>query len=169
MKRAMTGGKRLNHEPPVVTAKLGWRYHHIGIPHTQPRARERHVAHLGFTSPASRPVPSGSSGSGLSREILIAPTQPSVGVRVAFILDDGAPVELLEFYTAKPVRPKTGHAADRRATPDDDARAEEGRRRRSAKREPDEKARNTSEQIAARTRYRQIGRSCACDSVAHDS
>jgi len=31
------------------------------------------------------------------REILIAPTEPSAGVRVAFILDDGAPVELLEF------------------------------------------------------------------------
>jgi len=34
------------------------------------------------------------------REILIAPTEPSVGVRVAFILDDGAPVELLQFDTA---------------------------------------------------------------------
>ena len=49
------------------------------------------------------------------REILIAPTEPSVGVRVAFILDDGAPVELLQFYTAKPVRPKARHAAEQRA------------------------------------------------------
>jgi hypothetical protein len=40
------------------------------------------------------------------REILIAPTEPSEGVRVAFILDDGAPVELLQFYAAKPVRAK---------------------------------------------------------------
>ena len=39
------------------------------------------------------------------REILIAPTEPSVGVRVAFILDDGAPVELLQFDTARAVRP----------------------------------------------------------------
>lgn len=31
------------------------------------------------------------------REILIEPNSPSPGVRVAFILDDGAPVELLEF------------------------------------------------------------------------
>ena len=23
--------KRLNHEPPAVTATRGWRYHHIGI------------------------------------------------------------------------------------------------------------------------------------------
>src|SRR5881296_2444865 len=55
------------------------------------------------------------------REILIAPTEPSVGVRVAFILDDGAPVELLQFYTAKAVRPKTRHAAEQRAAPDDGA------------------------------------------------
>jgi hypothetical protein len=38
------------------------------------------------------------------REILIAPTEPSVGVRVAFILDDGAPVELLQFDTARSVK-----------------------------------------------------------------
>jgi hypothetical protein len=31
------------------------------------------------------------------RQVLIAPNAPSPGVRVAFILDDGAPVELLEF------------------------------------------------------------------------
>jgi hypothetical protein len=49
------------------------------------------------------------------REILIAPTEPSVGVRVAFILDDGVPVELLQFYTAKAVRPKTRHAVQQRA------------------------------------------------------
>jgi len=64
------------------------------------------------------------------REILIAPTEPSVGVRVAFILDDGAPVELLQFYTAKAVRPKTRRAAEQRAAPDDSARAKEMRRRR---------------------------------------
>jgi len=31
------------------------------------------------------------------KQILIAPNSPSPGVRVAFILDDGAPIELLEF------------------------------------------------------------------------
>ena len=31
------------------------------------------------------------------RQILIEPNSPSRGVRVAFILDDGAPIELLEF------------------------------------------------------------------------
>jgi len=31
------------------------------------------------------------------REVLIAPNSPSAGVRVAFIVDNGAPVEFLEF------------------------------------------------------------------------
>jgi hypothetical protein len=62
------------------------------------------------------------------REILIALTEPSAGVRVAFILDDGAPVELLQFCTAKAVRPKTRQAAEPRAAPDDGARAKEMRR-----------------------------------------
>ena len=64
------------------------------------------------------------------REILIAPTEPSIGVRVAFILDDGAPVELLQFCTAKALRSKTRHAADQRAAPDEPARAKGIRRRR---------------------------------------
>jgi hypothetical protein len=32
----------------------------------------------------------------VGKEILIPPNSPSLGVRVAFILDDGAPIELLE-------------------------------------------------------------------------
>jgi hypothetical protein len=32
--------------------------------------------------------------------VLIAPNSPSPGVRVAFIVHDGAPVELLEFNAA---------------------------------------------------------------------
>jgi hypothetical protein len=111
-----------------VTAKLGWRYHHIGIPHTQPRAQELHVAHLGVyltgfeTSPYGiewirfephcdvpeivRRVPHVAFAVDdldealKGREILIAPTEPSAGVRVAFILDDGAPIELLQFTNA---------------------------------------------------------------------
>ena len=35
------------------------------------------------------------------KQILIAPNSPSRGVRVAFILDDGAPIELLEFEGQK--------------------------------------------------------------------
>jgi hypothetical protein len=31
------------------------------------------------------------------RQLLIAPNRPSPGVRVAFIVDDGAPIEFLQF------------------------------------------------------------------------
>ncbi len=117
MTRDVTGKMRLNHEPPAVTAKLGWRYHHIGIPHTQPRAQ------IAFAVDDLDEALKG-------REILIAPTEPSAGVRVAFILDDGAPIELLQFYRTKAVRPKTRHAAEQGAAPDDGARAKGKRRRR---------------------------------------
>src|SRR6185369_7952573 len=118
MKRTVTSRKRLNHEPPAVTSKLGWRYHHIGIPHTQPRAREHHVAHLGVyvcgfeTSPYGiewirfephcdvpeivRIVPhiafavDDLDEALKGREILIAPTEPSAGVRVGGPLNDSA-------------------------------------------------------------------------------
>jgi hypothetical protein len=157
MKRGAPGKNRLNDEPPAVTAKLGWRYHHIGIPHTQPRAQEHHVAHLGVhvtgfeTSPYGiewirfephcdvpeivRTVPHVAFAVDdldealKGREILIPPNAPSAGVRVAFILDDGAPVELLQFYPARAVRPKTKHAGKPRAAPHDGARAKGGRRR----------------------------------------
>ena len=124
----MTIEKRLSHEPPAVIARLGWRYHHLGIPYTEPRAGEHQVAHLGVhvsgfeTSPYGiewiryephckvpeivRRVPHVAFAVDdldqalRGREILIAPNEPSAGVRVAFILDDGAPVELLEFSAA---------------------------------------------------------------------
>ena len=119
---------RLNHEPPAAIARFGWRYHHIGIPCTEPRARELHVARLGVhvsgfeTSPFGiewmryephcdvpaivRTVPhiafvvDDLDEALKGREILIAPNEPSPGVRVAFILDDGAPIELLQFDAA---------------------------------------------------------------------
>src|SRR2546423_3752349 len=129
MKRTVTSGKRLNHEPPAVTAKLGWRYHHIGIPYTEPRAQEHHVAHLGVhvcgfeTSPFGiewiryephcqvpeivRTVPhiafavDDLNEALKGREILIAPNEPSAGGWGGVILDDGAPGELLGVFTTK--------------------------------------------------------------------
>ena len=146
MKQDVNSEKRLSHEPPAATAKLGWRYHHLGIPSTQPRPEERHVAHLGVhvsgfeTSPFGiewirfdphcdvpeivRSVPhiafavDDLDEALKGREILIAPNEPSAGVRVAFILDDGAPVELLQFDTDKAIRPQTTHAAQQRSVPD---------------------------------------------------
>jgi len=122
--------ERRRHEPPPVLAKLGWRYHHLGIPHTVPRAGERHLDHLGVhvcgfeTSPFGiewmrfephcqvqdivKTIPHVAFAVDdldealKGRQVLIAPNAPSPGVRVAFILDDGAPVELLEFSDQEP-------------------------------------------------------------------
>lgn len=117
--------KRRAHEPPGAVAALGWRYHHVGIPHTAPRAGERYLGELGVhvcgfeTSPFGvewmrfephcrvpevvRSIPHVAFAVDdldealRGREILIEPTSPSPGVRVAFILDAGAPIELLQF------------------------------------------------------------------------
>ena len=124
---------RLGHEPPAATARFGWRYHHVGIPHTEPKVGEQHVARLGIhvcgfdTSPYGiewirfdphcdvpsivRTVPHVAfavddlDAALEGKEILIAPNEPSPGVRVAFILDDGAPVELLQFAGSGPAIP----------------------------------------------------------------
>jgi hypothetical protein len=115
---------RQNHEDPPAIARLGWRYHHLGIPHSSPRPDERHLQELGVhvcgfeTSafgiewmrfdPQCRVPEIVKTVPHLAfavddldmalegRQILIPPNSPSPGVRVAFILDDGAPIELLE-------------------------------------------------------------------------
>jgi len=136
--------KRRPDEQPAAVAKLGWRYHHLGIPHAVPRSDEQHLDDLGVhvcgfeTSPygiewirfeAHCEVPEivktvphvafavDDLDEALNgKDILIAPNAPSAGVRVAFILDNGAPVELLQFDHDQ--RPKTNHAAEQRAAPD---------------------------------------------------
>jgi len=112
-------------EPPAAVAKLGWRYHHLGIPHTDARPDEKYIKHLGVhvcgfeTSPygiewiryeSHCQVPAlvkttphiaftvdNLDEALRGQEVLIAPNAPSDGVRVAFIVHNGAPVELLEF------------------------------------------------------------------------
>jgi len=117
--------KRLDHEPPPAIAKKGWRYHHLGIPTSIPRPGERHLSHLkihvsGFDSspygvewmrfdpdcPISeiiRTVPHiafevddlDAELAGLT--VICEPGVPSDGVRAAMIIDNGAPIELIEF------------------------------------------------------------------------
>ncbi len=101
------------------------RYHHVGVPTTVPRPGERYLEQFrvhvsGFeTSPygfewmryeAGSPVPElvrtvphvafevdDLAAELEGKEILIPPNSPSEGVRVAFIVDNGAPIEFLEF------------------------------------------------------------------------
>ncbi len=117
--------QRKDNDPPAAVARWGWRYHHLGIPYDTPRPDEQHVPHLkihvsGFESSACgiqwmrfdadcalpqlvRTVPHVAfEVDDLDRalegqQLLVAPNSPSPGVRVAMIVDTGAPVELLEF------------------------------------------------------------------------
>ena len=117
--------RRQDHEPPSVIAQRGWRFHHLGIPTTIPKPDEVHLSHLkihvsGFeTSPYGiewirfdpdcvvseliRTVPHiafevDDLDAALAGETLLGEvSSPSEGVRVAMIVDNGAPIELLEF------------------------------------------------------------------------
>ncbi len=101
------------------------RFHHIGIPtdvaHPGERYLAEHKVHIcGYeTSPygiewmrfeTGSPVPElvrriphvafevdDLAATIAGKEILIAPNSPSPGVTVAFIVDDGAPIEFLQF------------------------------------------------------------------------
>jgi len=125
----MEAAIRKDHEPPAVVNR-GWRYHHMGIPTDRPRVGERHLEHLGMYVSGFETSPYGiewmrfEPGSPISelvrtvphiafevddldaeivgKELLGEVSEPSEGVRVAMIVHDGAPVELLEF------RRKTG-------------------------------------------------------------
>jgi hypothetical protein len=121
--------KRQERDPPTVIAEQGWRYHHLGIPTTMPRPGEQYLKHLkihvsGFdTSPygiewmrfeADCPITDvvktiphiAFEVDDLDRELegktLIGPvSSPMEGVRVAMIIDNGAPIELLQFTRHK--------------------------------------------------------------------
>ena len=112
-------------DPPAAIAEHGWRYHHVGIPYTAPRPDEQHLTKLGVHVCGFQTSPYGIEWMRFEPEcavpdivkrvphlafvvddldealkgktLLIPPNAPSGGVRVAFILDDGAPVELMEF------------------------------------------------------------------------
>ena len=117
--------ERRVHEPPPAVARWGWRFHHLGIPTSVPRPGEVHLPQLkihvaGFgTSPFGIEWMRFDPDCQVSELIRTVPhvafevddleaalaaigstagiTSPSAGVRVAMIVDDGAPVELIEF------------------------------------------------------------------------
>ncbi len=116
---------RRDDEPPAVTARLGWRYHHVGIPTELPRPEEKYIPQYkmfvsGFsTNPFGiewmrfepdcplpeliRTVPHvafevddlDAALDGL--EVIFPPGSPSEGVRSAMVVHNGAPVELIAF------------------------------------------------------------------------
>ncbi len=122
---SVSPGRRKDHEYPEAVIRLGWRYHHLGIPTVSPRPNEKHLPEYGMfvsgfetsafgiewmrfeeTSPLPeiiRTVPhiafvvENLEAALNGREILFDISAPSGGVRTAMILESGAPVELMEF------------------------------------------------------------------------
>jgi hypothetical protein len=116
---------RKEHEPPVAIAEWGWRYHHLGIPTDIPREDEVHLEDYGMHVSGFDSSPYGvewmrfDPGSPISeliktfphiafevddleaalegKELIGGITSPMEGIRVAMILHNGMPVELLEF------------------------------------------------------------------------
>ncbi len=117
---------RRDDEPPGVIAKLGWRYHHIGIPTNVPCKDEKYLAQFkmytsGFsTNPYGiewmrfepncplheliRTIPhiafevDDLDAALQGQDIIFPPGSPSEGVRAAMIVHDGAPIELITFH-----------------------------------------------------------------------
>ncbi len=121
----MSPPTRQDHELPDAVGTWGWRYHHLGIPTDVVRDDERYLEQFGMyvsgfesspygiewmrfedDSPVSeliRTVPhlafevDDLEAALEGKQVLTPPNSPSDGVRVAMILHDGAPVELLQF------------------------------------------------------------------------
>ena len=117
--------KRKDNEPPFAISKLGMRFHHVGIPTNEYKPNEKYIEKYklyvsGFkTSNYGIEWMRFEKGSAIpdiiqkiphvafevdnlefaikGREIISEINSPSKGIRVAMILENGAPVELLEF------------------------------------------------------------------------
>lgn len=119
--------ERKDNELPLAIAEWGWRYHHIGIPTNNIFKGERYIPQFKFYVSGFSSSPFGIEWMRfdpdspihdlikkvphiafeiddleleLSRrqfEILTFPNSPGEGIRVAMIIHDGAPIELIEF------------------------------------------------------------------------
>ncbi len=119
--------QRQDNDPPLATSEWGWRYHHLGIPTDKPIKGEKYLPQFKFyvsgfdTSPFGiewmrfepdspideliKSVPHlafevDDLDLELSRHdlnIITPPNVPFVGIRVAMIVHNGAPIELIEF------------------------------------------------------------------------
>jgi hypothetical protein len=119
--------KRKDNDPPLAISEWGWRYHHTGIPTEKQNSDERYLPQFRFFVSGFDSSPFGvewmrfESDSPvidiikrvphiafevddldleLSKhgfEILTPPNSPGEGTRVAMIMHNGAPIELMEF------------------------------------------------------------------------
>ncbi|MBU2464889.1 MAG: hypothetical protein KJ578_04860 [Bacteroidetes bacterium] len=118
---------RADHELPKAILEWGWQFHHLGIPTTDSIQGETYLPHLKFYTSGFASSPFGvewmrfdsdcpldeiiksqphlafcvnNLEEALKRgnfKILVEPTSPSKGVRVAMFEHNGAAIEILEF------------------------------------------------------------------------
>lgn len=121
--------KRKDHEPPHAISLRGMRFHHIGIPTDEKKPNEKYLKEYKFfvsgfdtseygiewmrfedDSPVSEVIKKiphiafevDDLETALKDEIIIGEiSSPSEGVRTAMILENGAPVEFIEFKKNK--------------------------------------------------------------------
>jgi hypothetical protein len=123
--------QRKENEPPLATREWGWRYHHLGIPTNESINGEVYLPQFklyvsGFdNSPYGIEWMRYEPGSPIDEliqnvphiafevddleseiqkhdlAILTPPNSPAEGIRVAMILHNGAPIELIEFSKNK--------------------------------------------------------------------
>jgi hypothetical protein len=119
--------KRKDSELPLAARQWGWRYHHLGIPTDRHFEGERYIPQYKFYISGFETSPYGIEwmrfepdspiddliksiphiafevddlDAELSKhnfDILTPPNSPGEGIRVAMIVHNGAPVELIEF------------------------------------------------------------------------
>ena len=123
--------KRNDSDPPLAVSEWGWRYHHLGIPTDIRKENESYLPEYRFYVSGFDSSPYGiewmrfESDSPVSEiiqkvphvafevddldlelsrgcfEILTPPNSPGEGTRVAMIIHNGAPVELIEFEKSR--------------------------------------------------------------------
>lgn len=116
---------RIESDLPQCTNEWGWAFHHMGIPTTEKLTNMRHIPHLGMwvsgfdTSPYGVEWMYFDEGSIIDaliqrvphpafvvpdlveaikgKQLMGEPSMPSSGIKVAMILHNGAPIELMQF------------------------------------------------------------------------
>ena len=122
--------KRKDDDLPMVTEEWGWKYHHMGIPTDQPIPGEQHYPELGVYVAGFYDSPYGIEWMRFEsscnvhdlvrrvphiafvvddlmkaiegKELLGDVNSPSAGLKVAMIVHNGAPIELMEFGSGSP-------------------------------------------------------------------
>jgi hypothetical protein len=119
--------KRQDTDPPLATSEWGWRYHHIGIPTDKVMEGERYIPQFKFYVSGFDTSPYGIEWMRFDHDspvndliklvphiafevddldfelsrgnfiVLAPPNSPGEGTRVAMIIHNGAPIELIEF------------------------------------------------------------------------